>query len=319
MKKYKAVFLDLDSINNHDLDLTALKSAADEWDIYSLTSPEEVRQRVTGVDIIVSNKCPLDRDTLTGVDGLKLVVVAATGTNNVDHEACTQLGVPICNVRNYGTAAVVQHVIAMMLNLLTGIPEYLQRVRAGEWSRAPFFCLFDRPIRQMAGMTLGVIGYGTLGQAVAETARSMGMEILVAEHKGCAPRPGRASFEDVISQSDIVTLHCPLDVGTESLIDRSVMTSMKDDALLINAARGGVVNEQDLADCLREGVIAGAAVDTLSVEPPPVDHVLLASDIPNLMVTPHNAWASRESRQALIDQVAEVITEFKAGRLLNRC
>jgi glycerate dehydrogenase len=267
---------------------------------------------------VAANKCGLDRAALQQAKGLQLIAVAATGTNNVDLEAAAELGITVCNIRDYASDAVAQHTVTLMLNLLSAQPWYWQSVRAGDWSRSRQFCLTNRPIRQARGLNFGVIGFGVLGQAAARLAAGLGMNVLVAERKGDAVRPGRMSFAEVIGQADVLSIHCPLSADTEGLIDRTVFTAMKPDAILINTARGSIIVEHDLADALRRGVIAGAAIDTLSVEPPPPDHVLLAHDIPNLIVTPHNAWASRTARQAALDQVADVIAGFLAGKVINR-
>jgi len=206
----------------------------------------------------------------------------------------------------------------LMLNLLTAQPWYWQSVRQGAWSNSRQFCLNDRPIREFRGLNFGVIGYGVLGKATADLAESMGMNVLIAEQKGVAVREGRVSFDELIQKTDVLSIHCPLTAETRGLIDREVMQAMKPGALLINTARGDIINETDLADCLREGIIAGAGVDVLSMEPPPPDHPLLANDIPSLIVTPHNAWASRTARQAAVDQLAEIIAAFVKGESLNK-
>jgi glycerate dehydrogenase len=204
-----------------------------------------------------------------------------------------------------------------MLNLLTGQAWYMQAVQAGEWSRARQFCLQNRPIRQARGLNFGLIGSGVLGKRTGELAAALGMNVLWAERRGKKPRAGRLAFEEVIAQVDVLSIHCPLNEETRDLVNRQTLQAMKPDALLLNTARGGIVNESDLADALRAGEIAGAGIDTLSQEPPPPDHVLLANDIPNLLLTPHNAWASRESRQAALDQLAEVVRAFHAGQPIN--
>jgi glycerate dehydrogenase len=195
---------------------------------------------------------------------------------------------------------------------------YRDRVRAGDWCRAEHFSLFDRPIRQISDQNLGIVGYGVLGRSVAEQARSLGMNVLVADHRGRSPRSDRHAFDDVVKYADVISIHCPLNDETDGLFDRAVMTRMKRSAMLVNTARGGIVNESDLADCLREGVIAGAAIDVLSTEPPPAGHPLLADDIPNLILTPHNAWASCRARQALVDQLVRLIHAFERDQVLNR-
>jgi glycerate dehydrogenase len=312
------VFLDVGSVDGGDLDRARLRTSLSGWTWHEFTEPAETAKRIREADVIVSNKCMLDANALAGARQLKLIVVAATGTNNVDLYAAEQMGITVCNTRDYATNSLVQHVITMMLNLLTGQPFYRQRVSAGDWSRARQFSLFDRPIREATGLNLGVFGYGVLGKAVAEKARSMGMGILASERRGATPRPGRLDFRQVVAHADVLSLHCPLTADTRNLFDRQVMYAMKPGAILINTARGGLVNEQDLADCLREGVVGGAGVDTLTQEPPPPDHPLLANDIPNLIVTPHNAWASKTARQALLDQVAVTIKGFQRGERINR-
>lgn len=310
------VFLDLASVDNGDLDRSSLEACLPRWDWHGYTSAAEASARIFGADVVVTNKCALDRQALSTAS-LKLVAVAATGTNNVDLTAAHDLGVTVCNIRDYCSESVAQHAITLLLNLLTGQPWYWQRVRQGEWSGSSQFALHDRPIREARGLALGVIGYGSLGQAVAGKARALDMQVLVAERKGQAPRPGRLAFEQVLQRADAISLHCPLTEDTRDLLSRAELRSMKPTALLINTARGGIVNERDLAASLRAGEIAGAAVDTLDIEPPPAGHPLLAVDIPNLLVTPHNAWASRTARQAALDQLADVITAYLAGAPIN--
>jgi glycerate dehydrogenase len=247
-----------------------------------------------------------------------LIAIAATGTEVVDLDAAAELGVTVCNVRNYATRSVTQHVMTMVLNLVTAQPFYIDRVRRGLWSESNQFSLYDQTIRELPDLQMGIIGYGVLGKAVAKMARALGMNVLIAEHRGCNPRPDRLSFEHVLATADVISLHCTLNEKTRGLFDRRVLRSMKPGAILINTARGGIVVEQDLADALRAGDIAGAGVDTLSVEPPPADHVLLAPDIPNLIVTPHNAWASKGARQACIDQLAQEIIAYNHGMPMNR-
>lgn len=310
------VFLDLASVDNGDLDRSSLEACLPRWDWHGYTPAAQVSARIQGANVVVSNKCPLDRPAL-GAAGLKLVVVAATGTNNVDLDAARASGVTVCNIRDYCSESVAQHAITLLLNLLTGQPWYWQRVRQGEWSASRQFALHDRPIREARGLALGVIGYGSLGRAVADKARALGMRVLVAERRGEAPRPGRLAFEEVLRRADAISLHCPLTEETGNLIGRAELRAMKPTALLVNTARGGIVNGRDLAASLRAGEIAGAAVDTLDIEPPPPDHPLLAADIPNLLLTPHNAWASHRARQAALDQLAEVIRAWLAGAPIN--
>jgi len=314
----KGVFLDVETLDCGDLDRVPLQASLPQWQWHEFSNQADVALRIADAAVVVTNKCQLNRAGLQQARQLQLVAVSATGCNNIDLVAAAELGITVCNIRNYASDAVAQHSITLMLNLLTAQPWYWQSVRNGDWSRSRQFCLANRPIRQARGLNFGIIGYGVLGQATARLAAALGMNVLVAEHKGAAVRPGRVAFAEVIQEADVLSIHCPLSARTEGLIDSAVLSAMKPDAILINTARGGIVVEQDLADALRRGVIAGAAIDTLSVEPPPPDHVLLAPDIPNLIVTPHNAWASRTARQAAVDQVAKGITAFVTGNVMNR-
>jgi glycerate dehydrogenase len=312
------VFLDLETVDNGDLDLGRLSSCLKDWDWHAFSEPQQIAGRIRTADVAISNKCVLDRAAMESAGNLQLIALAATGTNNVDLEAASALGITVCNIRDYATNSVAQHAITLMLNLLTAQPWYWQSVRQGAWSNSRQFCLNDRPIRELRDLNFGVIGNGVLGRATAKLAEAMGMNVLIAEHKGRAVREGRVSFDEFIQKTDVLSIHCPLTEETRGLIDREVLQAMKPGALLINTARGDIINERDLAHCLREGFIAGAGLDVLSEEPPPSGHPLLANDIPNLIVTPHNAWASRTARQAAVDQLAELIRAFAAGETLNK-
>ena len=314
----QGVFLDLGSVDNGDLETRALDRALPGWQWYEYTRADEIAERIQSADVVVTNKCVLDRATMVQAGNLKLIAIAATGTEIVDLDAAAELGITVCNVRNYATRSVAQHVMTMVLNLVTAQPFYIDRVRRGIWSESNQFSLHDQTIRELPDLQMGIIGYGVVGKAVAKMARGLGMNVLIAEHRGCNPRPDRLNFEYVLAAADVISLHCPLNEETLGLFDRRVLRSMKRGAILINTARGGIVVEQDLADALRAGEIAGAGVATLSVEPPPAEHVLLAPDIPNLIVTPHNAWASKAARQACVDQLAQEITAYNHGLPINR-
>ena len=311
------VFLDIATVDSGDLDRGRLGASLEHWDWHERTEPGLIAERAHGADALLANKCAIDRAVIESCARLRVIALAATGTDNVDLQAASERGVAVCNIRDYCTESVAQHVITLMLSLLTGLPWYWQDVRRGAWSRAEQFCLKERPIRGARGLRFAVIGYGTLGRRSAELAAALGMEVLVAERRGATVREGRHSFEDVISRADVLSVHCPLTDETRGLINTDVLRAMKDDALLINTARGRVIEAEDLAEALRAGEIAGAGIDTLSVEPPPADHPLLAADIPNLIVTPHNAWASRKARQAALDHLARVIEAFQAGAPVN--
>jgi len=314
----KGVFLDLETVDNGDLDRGHLSSCLADWDWHAFSEPRQIVGRIRMAEVVISNKCVLDRAALESAGNLKLIALAATGTNNVDLEAASELGITVCNIRGYASNSVAQHAITLMLNLLTAQPWYWQSVQQGDWSNSRQFCLNDRPIRELRGLNFGVVGYGVLGKATAELAQAMGMKVLIAERKGCVVREGRVSFAEITSQADVLSIHCPLTEDTRGLIDRDVLRAMKSDALLVNTARGGIINEEHLVEALREGIIGGAGVDTLSQEPPPRGHLLLAADIPNLIVTPHNAWASRTARQAAVDQLADIISAFASGETFNK-
>ncbi len=311
------VFLDKDTVDSDDLDFRGLESVLPEWRWHSITRPDEVIPRIAEAGIVVSNKVRLDEAALSAAHNLRLVCIAATGTNNIDLDAARRLNIPVSNVRAYGTPAVVQHVFALMLALSTRLFDYYQAVREGRWQRSPHFCLLDYPIREVAGRTLGIVGYGELGQAVARAAEAFGMKVLVAQRPGGPAAPGRLPLHELLPLVDVLSLHCPLTPETCGLIGAREFALMKPDALLINTARGGIVDEAALADVLRKGRLGGAGVDVLSVEPPRDDNPLLAPDIPNLIVTPHTAWASREARQRVVDQVAENIRAFLSGTPRN--
>lgn len=302
----KIVFLERNTL---DADLR-VPSFAHEWRDYAETRAEEVLERLREATIAVVNKAPLRAEVLSKLPRLKLIAVAATGTDNIDLEFCREHGIAVTNVRGYAVRTVPEHVLALTLALRRNLVAYREDVRRGRWSQAGQFCLLTHPIRDLAASTAGVVGYGALGRAVAELMRAVGMRVLVAERRGAAAvREGRTSFDEVLRESDVVTLHVPLNEETRGLVGREELAAMRPDALLINCARGGVVDEGALAEALRSGVIAGAGVDVLTREPPREedDNPLLALDLPNLIVTPHVAWASREAMQTLADQLIDNI------------
>ena len=314
----KAVFLDLASLAEHDLDLSGLEAAVDDWRSYPATAAEDRIARIGDADIVVTNKVVLDDAVLRAAPKLKLVCLTATGFNNVAVETARELGIVVSNVVAYATDSVAQHVFALMLAHHTSLFRYTDAVRRGDWSRSAQFCLLDYPVRELRGMTLGIVGFGELGQGVAGIAEAFGMQVLVSQRPGGEPAAGRVPFVEVLRRSDVITLHVPLLDNTHHLIDAHALALMKPTALLINTARGAVVDNLALADALRRGVIGGAAMDVLDVEPPPVDHPLLAPDVPNLIVTPHTAWAGRQARQNVVDETVANIRGFIAGRPRNR-
>jgi len=312
------VFLDLDSLDRNDLDLGALRTTLPRWHFHGSTTPEQVAERIAAAEVVVSNKVVLDEALLAGAPRLRLIAIAATGTNNVDLAAAGRLGIPVCNIRRYATPSVVQHVFALLLALSRNLTRYQQAVRDGRWQQSEQFCLLDYPIRELGGLTLGIVGYGELGQAVAQAAeQAFGMHVLIAQRPGAAAQPGRLPLPELLPRVDVLSLHCPLSEQTRDLIGARELALMKPDALLINTARGGIVDEPALAQALREGRLGGAGIDVLETEPPGADSPLLAGDIPNLILTPHIAWASREARQRLTDQLAANIRAFVNGSPQN--
>lgn len=311
------VFLDRDSVDRGDLDFSSLDNVIDDWQLYGLTRPDDLASRIEDAEIIISNKVMLDETAFKAAPQLKLVCVAATGTNNVDLAAAHKHGITVCNVRGYATPSVSQHVFALILSLSIHLGKYRRAVMKREWQQSPHFCLLDYPIEELAGKTLGIIGYGELGHAVARIAAAFDMQVLISDHRGVVPRPGRVAFEQVLAEADVISLHCPLTPETANLIGATEIQQMKPGAFLINTARGGIVNEQALANALRDGHLGGAGVDVLTKEPPIDDNPLLADDIPNLVITPHIAWASRASRQRLLDEIGKNINAFLAGTPRN--
>ncbi|HEX8722233.1 MAG TPA: D-2-hydroxyacid dehydrogenase [Pyrinomonadaceae bacterium] len=285
------------------------------WRDYGSTRPEEVFGRLEGATVAVVNKLPLRAGLLARLPSLGLIAVAATGTDNVDLDFCRARGVEVRNVRGYARETLPEHVLMLALALSRNLVGYREDVRAGLWQRAGQFCLHTREVRDLHGAALGLVGYGTLGRGVERLARAFGMEVLISEHKGARGlRDGRTAFEEVLRRADVLSLHVPLNDETRGMIGAAELALMKPSAVLINCARGGVVDEAALAAALREGGIAGAGVDVLSAEPPRDDNPLLDPTLPNLILTPHVAWAGRRAQQALADQLIDNIEDFVLRR-----
>lgn len=285
------------------------------WHDYGSTRPEEVFERLREATVAVVNKTRLRADLLERLPDLKLIAVAATGTDNIDLEFCRARGIEVRNVRGYARETVPEHVLMLALALSRNLVGFREDVRAGLWQRSPQFCLHTREVRDLHGSALGIVGYGTLGRGVERLARAFGMEVLISEHRGASePREGRTPFEEVLRRSDVLTLHVPLKDETRNLIGREELSLMKRTAVLVNCARGGVVEEAALAEALRAGRLGGAGVDVLSAEPPDANNPLLAPDLPNLILTPHVAWAGTQAQQALADQLVDNIEDFVKGR-----
>jgi len=314
MPAHRAAFLDYSSLDLGDLDPAALKACFDDLQLYPSTTPEQLVERLRGVTVAISNKIDLDAATLQACPDLKLVLVSATGTNNVDLEAARKLGITVCNCQGYGTPSVAQHTLMLLLALATRLPDYQREIAAGQWQRAKQFCLLDFPIVELDGKTLGLLGHGELGGAVAKLAEAFGMRVLLGQIPGRPPRADRLPLHELLPQVDALTLHCPLNEHTRHMIGVPELALLKPNAFVVNTARGGIIDEQALADALRRGHLGGAATDVLSVEPPVNGNPLLADDIPRLIVTPHSAWGSVEARQRIIGQLAENATAFFAGQ-----
>ncbi|MGC4094334.1 MAG: D-2-hydroxyacid dehydrogenase [Polyangiaceae bacterium] len=308
----KAVFLDYASLNPADLDFTGLRSLPLDLVLHENTSAVDTIARLQGASIAISNKVIIDADVIAACPELRFIAVTATGTNNVDKAAAAARHISVANVTAYGTQAVAQHTFALLLALCNHLREYTRDAVNGRWSQSPSFCLSDYPVRDLAGSVLGIIGYGELGHAVAKLAEAFGMQVLVAEGEA-GPAASRTPLTEVLARADVISLHGLLTARTEKIINADTLAQMKRGALLINTARGGLVDEAALAAALRSGHLGGAGLDVLSVEPPPADHPLLAADIPNLLITPHCAWVSRAARQRLLDTTVENIRHFIAG------
>jgi len=295
-------------------------SFAHEWITHELTAPGEVADRIADADIVVTNKAPVRAAALAFAPRVRMIAVAATGYDNVDLATCAGRGIVVSNVRNYAVNTVPEHTFALILALRRSIAAYHASVAAGAWQRSGQFCYFDYPIRDLAGSTLGIIGDGVLGQAVAELARAFKMRVLFSAYKGVAGMgPLYTPFDDVLRQSDVITLHCPLTPATRNMIGTAEFAGMARRPLLINTARGGLVDEGALAAALTGGEIAGAAFDVATVEPPATDHPFMALlGRPDFLLTPHVAWASVEAIQGLADQLVDNIEAFERGAPVNQ-
>ena len=309
----KAVFLDADTLGN-DVDLSPIEAVTGEMVKHPRTSPEQVQERIRGFDTVLVNKVVLSREHFEACPELKTVAVVATGLNNIDKDAAKDHSVTVMNVTNYGRSTVAQHTMALILALATRLVDYDKDVRAGRWGQSSMFCLMDHPIMELEGRTLGVVGYGDLGQGVVERAKAFGMNIVLGARPGQATGEvdgyPRIPLDELLPKVDVLSLHCLLTDDTRNMIGARELKMMKTEALLINTSRGGLVDEQALADALRGGTIGGAGFDVLTEEPPRNGNALLADDIPNLIVTPHSAWASREARQRIVDITARNLSSL---------
>jgi glycerate dehydrogenase len=308
------VFLDRDSL------LATVRPPAFEhqWRDYPATLPGQVPERLAGATIAITNKVPVRAADIAKLPDLKMIAVAATGTDNVDLAACRERGIVVSNIRNYSVVAVPEHCFTMILALRRNLRAYCADVEAGLWQKSSTFCLFDHPIGDLAGSRLGIVGYGALGHKVALLGRAFGMEVVVASRSPVAdPEVTMLPLEALLRTSDVVSLHLPLNEQTRNMIGARELATMKRSALLINTARGGLVDEAALAQALKDGVIGGAGFDVLSKEPPVPDNPLLGLKLPNFILTPHVAWASAGAMQTLADMLVDNVEAFVAGKPTN--
>lgn len=307
---HKIVFLDRET-----LDANVRKpNFPHEYTEYAQTAPDQIVERLKGATICITNKVPLREATLKQLPGLKLIAVAATGTDVIDKAYTSGNGIVVSNIRNYAFNTLPEHVFALLFALRRNLVNYYNSVRQGRWGYANQFCYFDYPIYDIAGSTLGIIGYGALGREIEKRAVALGMKVLIND---VTDVPNKVDIPTILREADVITLNLPLTPETKNMIGAKELASMKKSACIINTARGGIVDEAALADALRKGVIGGAGFDVLTVEPPKSGNILLDPTIPNLIITPHVAWASKEAMQVLADQLVDNIDAFVAGSPRN--
>jgi glycerate dehydrogenase len=309
--EHAIVFLDRESVDAN----VRKPSFPHTYKEYESTwTPDEIVERLKDATIAIINKVPMRADVLKQLPKLKLIAVAATGTDVVDKAYCKEHGITVVNIRNYAFNTVPEHVIALIFALRRNLLTYVNDVQNGVWNKSSQFCFLTHPIRDIAGSTLGIVGYGALGKSIGKRAEALGMKVLPYD---VMPQPGLVDLETILKESDIITLHVPLTPETKNMIGAAEFKKMKPSAILINTARGGLVDEAALAEALKNGTIAGASFDVLTVEPPKDGNILLDKTIPNLIVTPHVAWASKEAMQILADQLIDNIEAFVAGKPQN--
>lgn len=315
MNHKKIVVLDADTLPGRTFHFDFPHELA----VYGTTDAAETAVRVCGAHIVITNKVVISADIIADNSQLELIAVSATGVNNVDIGAAEAAGVAVCNVRAYGNESVAEHAFMLMIALMRNLPAYQRDVAAGLWEKSPFFCHYGAPIQDLNGKTLAVFGRGNIGRTLARYAQAFGMRVVFAEHKH-APvvHEGYVSFEDAVQAADVLSLHCPLNAQTKNMIGENELRQMKPGAVLINCGRGGLVDENALIAALKYGQIGGAGVDVLTEEPPKNGNPLLKAHLPNLIVTPHTAWASREALDRLFDILLANINAFMKGEAQNR-
>ncbi|GEP02445.1 D-2-hydroxyacid dehydrogenase [Methylobacterium oxalidis] len=307
----KIVFLDRESL---DAKVREFNFPHEYTEYESTWTPEEIVERLKDAEIALINKVPMRADVLKQLPKLKLIAVAATGTDVVDKAQAKAQGITVSNIRNYAFNTVPEHVIALMFALRRAIVPYAISVRRGDWNKSTQFCYFDYPIHDIAGSTLGIVGYGALGKSIGKRAEALGMKVIAYD---VFPQDGLVDFETILRESDVITLHVPLTPDTKNMIGRDELAKMKSSAILINTARGGLVDEEALLEALKNGTIGGAGFDVVAQEPPKNGNILCDADLPNLIVTPHVAWASKQAMQILADQLVDNVEAFVAGKPQN--
>ena len=314
----RAVFLDYATMGP-GLELAPLRTLFSSLELFDETSDEEIAQRIRDVEFVFTNKIRLDEKLLRACNKLQFIGLTATGTDNIDLETARQNNIAVANIRAYCTESVVEHVIGSLLMLTHNLHRYNAAVRAGAWQQATDFCMLTYPIREIAGMTMGIVGYGALGEGVAAAAQALGMNVNVSARPGSDDVPAdRVSFDDLLARSDVISLHCPLNDATRGLFNSETFARMQPGSMLVNTARGALVDAAALVDALKSGHLFGAAVDVLAEEPPVNGNPLLDYDGDNLIITPHIAWGTDKARQNAIDELAANAAAFIAGNERNR-
>ena len=316
-----AIFLDYKTVDMDDLDLGSIKAFLPNIEVYSYSNEAEVLQRIAETEVAIANKIEFNSEVFLHAKNLKLICVTATGTNNIDLDAAEKAGVTVCNIRDYCTESVTQHVLLSILSLTHSYPDYLASIDSGEWQEGNSFSLLDHSITELSGKKLGIIGYGVLGKGVAKAAKLLGLDLLICESfepsKKSNASIDRVPFDKLLRESDIISLHCPLTKQTERLFNADAFSKMKSSSILINTARGGLIDDDVLIKALEKKSIAGAAIDVLDEEPPKASHPLIKNKYPNLIITPHIAWAAREARQRALDRISDNIEAFQMGNPIN--
>ncbi|XQW84344.1 D-2-hydroxyacid dehydrogenase [Thalassotalea piscium] len=313
-----AVFLDQQTFSDK-VSFSPIKTQVGKFTSYPLTTESQRVEHCQNADIVITNKVVIDENVLNQLPNLKLICIAATGTNNIDLVAAKKRGIAVTNVSGYSTPSVTQYVFSQILSYYSRIDSHNDNVKQGKWQQHHSFCYHGNGSNEIAGKTMTIFGYGTLGKGIAKVAKAFDMKVLIAERPNASViREGRVSFESAIKQADILTLHCPENEQTLGLINAQIFDQMKPTAMLINTARGGIVNSLDLLSALKNKQIAYAAIDVLEQEPPSATHPLLNQSLTNISITAHVAWASFEAQQRLLNLIAINIADFQTGKMTNR-